>query len=94
MITDETIENIEILAKLSLTPEEKIKARADMEEMLAYIGSLNELDTDGVEPMSHAFDLHNVMREDVITNGDGREAALANAPAEKDGMYRVPRSFE
>jgi aspartyl-tRNA(Asn)/glutamyl-tRNA(Gln) amidotransferase subunit C len=44
--------------------------------------------------MSHAFPLVNVMREDVVTNGDGKKDSLANAPAEKDGMYQVPRTFE
>lgn len=42
-----------------------------MEEMLNYIDKLNELDTTGVEPMSHVFPVNNVFREDVVTNGDG-----------------------
>jgi aspartyl-tRNA(Asn)/glutamyl-tRNA(Gln) amidotransferase subunit C len=93
-ITDETIDDIEILAKLNLTQEEREQARTDLAEMLSYIDSLNELDTAGVEPMSHAFSVSNVMRDDVVTNGDGRESALKNAPQEKDGMYQVPRTFE
>ena len=43
-----------------------------MESMLDYIDKLNELDTSGVEPMSHVFPVHNVFREDVVTNGDGQ----------------------
>ena len=43
-----------------------------MGKMLDYIDTLNELDTDGVEPMSHVFPVHNVFREDVVTNGDGQ----------------------
>ena len=44
-----------------------------MASMLDYIDQLNELDTTGVEPMSHVFPIENVMREDVVTNGDESE---------------------
>ena len=77
-ISDETIEYVGILAKLELS--EKEAAKADMEKMLDYIDTLNELDTTGIEPMSHVFDVSNVFREDVVTNGDDREEMLANAP--------------
>lgn len=93
-ITDETIEYVGILAKLELSPEEKEQAKKDMSDMLAYVGKLNELDTDGVEPMSHTFDVHNVFREDVVTNGDDRENMTLNAPERKDGCYKVPKTFD
>ena len=93
-IDDETMENVCILAKLSLTEEEKEKAKKDMQEMLDYVDKLDELDTSGVEPMSHIFGDNNVFREDVVTNGDDRDNMLKNAPAEKDGTYKVPRTVE
>ena len=52
-ISDETIEYVGILAKLELSEEEKEAAKKDMEQMLDYIDTLNELDTTGIEPMSH-----------------------------------------
>lgn len=93
-ITDETIEYVGILAKLELSGEEKEQAKRDMSNMLQYVGKLNELDTEGVEAMSHAFPVYNVFREDVVTNGDDREQMLQNAPEKKDGAYRVPRTFD
>ena len=93
-ITDETIEYVGILAKLALSGEEKEQAKRDMDRMLDYIDKLNELDTEGVEPMSHIFPVENVFREDVVTNGDERERLLSNAPEEKDGMFVVPKTFE
>ena len=93
-IDDETMENVCILAKLSLTEEEKEKAKKDMQEMLDYVDKLDELDTSSVEPMSHIFGDNNVFREDVVTNGDDRDNMLKNAPAEKDGTYKVPRTVE
>lgn len=94
IISDETIEYVGILAKLELSDEEKEQAKRDMGRMLDYINQMNTLDTEGIEPMSHAFPLENVLREDIVTNGDMREALLANAPEEKDGMFVVPRTFE
>lgn len=93
-ITDETIEYVGILAKLELSEEEKAQAKKDMSDMLAYVGKLNELDTEGVEPMSHAFDVQNVFREDMVTNGDDRENMILNAPEAKEGCYKVPKTFD
>lgn len=92
-ITDETIEYVGILAKLELSDTEKEEAKKDMEKMLDYIDTLNELDTDGVEPMSHVFPVHNVFREDVVTNGDGSGDTLANAPLSKDQSFKVPKTI-
>ena len=94
IISDETIEYVGILAKLELNEEEKEQAKKDMGAMLDYIDKLNELDTAGVEPMSHIYPVYNVFREDVVTNGDDRDNMLKNAPAEKDGTYKVPRTVE
>ena len=94
VISDETIEYVGILAKLELSGEEKEQAKADMGKMLDYIDKLGELDTSGVEAMSHVFDVRNVFREDVVTNGDGRADTLSNAPERKEDMFVVPKTFE
>lgn len=91
IIDDETIEYVSILAKLELSEEEREQAKKDMGRMLDYIDKLGELDTEGVEPMSHVFPVQNVFREDIVTNSDMREQLLANAPEQKDGMFVVPR---
>ena len=83
-----------ILAKLELSEKEKKQAKSDMGRMLDYIDKLGELDTTGVEPMSHVFPVQNVFREDVVTNGNQREQMLSNAIQEKDGMFMAPRTFE
>lgn len=93
-ISDETIEYVGILAKLELSEEEKEQAKVDMGKMLDYIDQLSELDTEGVEPMSHVFTLDNVFREDIVSNGDEKEMILKNAPAKKEGMFKVPKTVE
>ena len=94
IISDETIDYVGILAKLELSDIEREQAKKDMGSMLDYIDKLSELDTTGVEPMSHVFPVENVFREDVVTNADTREELLKNAPGQKDGMFVVPRTFE
>lgn len=94
IITDEIIEYVGILAKLEISEEERKQAKLDMGNMLQYVSKLNELNTDGIEPMSHVFHVDNVFREDVITNGDDKENILKNAPAQKEGMFEVPRTIE
>ena len=94
LISDETIEYVGILAKLELSEDEKEQAKKDMGSMLDYIDKLNELDTSGVEPMSHVFPVNNVFREDVVTNGDDHESILSNAPAQKNGAFVVPKTFD
>ena len=92
-IDNETMENVCILAKLSLTEEEKEKAKEEMQKMLDYVEKLDELDTSKVEPMSHIFGDENVFRGDVVTNGDNSEAMLANAPKQKENQYQVPKTI-
>ena len=94
IISDETIEYVGILAKLELSEKEREQAKKEMGRMLDYIDKLGELDTTGVQPMSHVFPVQNVFREDVVTNGDRRDEMLSNAPEEKDGMFVAPKTFE
>lgn len=94
IIDDATIEYVGILAKLELSDEEKEQAKKDMASMLDHIDKLGELDTTGIEPMSHVFPVENVMREDVVTNGDGSEETLANAPERHDTSFAVPKTVD
>ena len=93
IISDEMIEYVGILAKLSLSGGEKEQARKDMGNMLDYIDRLNELDTEDAAPLVHILQETNVFREDVVTNGDGLADAMSNAPRSKDGQYMVPKTF-
>lgn len=94
IISDETIGHLGILAKLELTGEEREAAKRDIGRMLDYIDQLSGLDTEGVEPLSHVFPVENVFREDVVTNGDDREDLLKNAPEQKEGAFKVPKTVE
>ena len=82
-----------ILAKLELSGEAKALAKKDMESMLDDLDKVNELHTSSVEPMSHLCPGQNVFREDVVTNGDGSEDTLKNAPEAQDNAFVVPKTI-
>lgn len=93
-VSDETVEYVGILAELELLKEEKESARENMGQTLGYFDKLNELDTVGTKPMSHAFPVYNVFRENVVTDGDKRGDMLRDALESREGMFKVPRAIE
>ena len=93
-ITDKLVAYVAELAHLKLDDAQKQQAADDLARMIGYVDKLSELDTDGVEPMSHAFPVTNVFREDEVRESMARELVLANAPAVKDGCFLVPKTVE
>jgi aspartyl-tRNA(Asn)/glutamyl-tRNA(Gln) amidotransferase subunit C len=82
------------LARLDISEEMAEKMAGQLNQVLDLIAKLNELDTTGVEPLSHPGALTSVWREDVPTGSLPRETALQNAPDAADGFFRVPRVIE
>jgi len=93
-ISKEEIEHIAMLARLSLTEEEKELFGVQLSSILDYMETLNELDTEHIEPTSHVLSLFNVMREDKPRDSIPREDALSNAPDRTEKFYRVPKIIE
>jgi aspartyl-tRNA(Asn)/glutamyl-tRNA(Gln) amidotransferase subunit C len=90
-VTLKDVEHVAALARLSFTDEEKAKLTGQLNTILAYMEQLNQLDTTGVEPLSHVIELNNVFREDVLTSSVTREEALQNAPAKSEKFFKVPK---
>jgi aspartyl-tRNA(Asn)/glutamyl-tRNA(Gln) amidotransferase subunit C len=88
------VEHIAQLAKLRLSEEEKEKFGSQLSSILAYVETLNELDTSGVEPTSHVLAIGNIMREDALKPSLPTDEALLNAPDRGDNFYRVPKIIE
>ncbi len=93
-IDEKTVDYVAALAKLSVSEEGKAGVAMELDRILDYIETMNGLDTEGVEPMSHVLPISNVFREDVVSNQDDREALLQNAPVKKDGSFVVPKTVE
>jgi aspartyl-tRNA(Asn)/glutamyl-tRNA(Gln) amidotransferase subunit C len=92
--TDLNIDHVANLARLALTPAEKATFSAQLGDVLAYIEQLKAVDVTGIEPTAHAFPLYNVWADDVPQPGLPVEAALRNAPAQRDHMIVVPKVVE
>jgi len=92
--TELNIDHVANLARLALTPEEKATFSAQLRDVLAYIEQLKAVDVTGIEPTAHAFPLYNVWADDVPQPGLPVEAALRNAPAQRDHMIVVPKVVE
>lgn len=88
------IEKVARLARIELTEDEKKIFGEQMEQILNYMEQLNEVDTSGIEPTSHAIPLFNVFREDEPQKSFQRESVLKNAPEQEDGYFKVPRIIE
>ena len=93
-ITPELIKYLESLARITLTEEEESKVGTELQDILTYIDMLNELDTDGVEAMSHCFPVTNVMREDEGQPSMTPDEITANAPESQDGCFVVPKTVD
>ena len=91
MITIKDVEHVAKLARLELTEDEKEKFTKQLGDVLKYVEQMNEVDTTGVVPMAHAFDVVNVMREDIVVYEQTKEELMKNAPDEENGFFKVPK---
>ena len=93
-ITRDQVEQVAMLARLELTDAESEILTGQMDAILAYVDKLNELNTDGIIPTSHAVPVENAFRADQVRPSIGAENALANAPERVDDFFRVPKVIE
>ncbi len=82
------------LARLTLSESEAAKYQKDLNSILNYVESLEELDTEGVSPMSHVLDIKNVWKEDRPSKKKKDDDLLSNAPIREKGYFKVPKILE
>jgi aspartyl-tRNA(Asn)/glutamyl-tRNA(Gln) amidotransferase subunit C len=88
------VEHVARLARLELSDADKERMRRELDSILSYIDKLRALDTEGVEPTSHAIPMTNVMRDDAPRPSLPQDVMLANAPERSGEFFRVPRIIE
>lgn len=93
-IDKKEVEHVAHLARLEFTEEEKVKFTSQLDNILMYMDKLNQADTRGVEPMSHAIALNNAFREDAVKASLATDESLANAPDPRGEYFRVPKVIE
>ena len=90
-ITKEEVLYVARLARLDLDENAIDKFAGQIDEILGYIEKLNQVDTRGIKPTSHAISLTNAFRDDVQQEHLDRERALDNAPEQEEGQFVVPK---
>jgi aspartyl-tRNA(Asn)/glutamyl-tRNA(Gln) amidotransferase subunit C len=90
-VDDALIENLAHLARLQFSEEEKAGLRNDLQSMIAFVEKLNEVNTEGVQPLLHMGSAVNVFRDDEIKGSVTREDALLNAPVADNAFFKVPK---
>ena len=93
-LSTKEVEYVARLARLEVTNKETEKFTAQLNDILGYIDKLNEIDTTGVEPMTHAIAVTNAFREDKIVDSIGTEKSLSNAPDGRGEFFRVPKVID
>lgn len=89
-----TTEKVANLARLDLSDLETESFTNKLNGIMQWIEQLQAVDTDGVEPLAKVHDIDTPMREDKITDGNARDAVLANAPESLEGYYVVGKVIE
>ena len=94
MMAKELVTYVAELSRISLSEMEIEKMQDELGAVVAYMDILNSLDTTGIEPLSHVFDITNVMREDCVGKSNAKEEILRNMPEIEDNMPVVPRTID
>jgi aspartyl-tRNA(Asn)/glutamyl-tRNA(Gln) amidotransferase subunit C len=89
-ITNELVDNLANLSKLSFDTEARSEIRNDLQKMVGFIEQLQTVDTNGVEPLLHMGDAVNILRQDMVQGSIQREEALLNAPLADEAFFKVP----
>lgn len=93
-VTNDDVKKVANLARIAL-PDDKVEHMTEeLNGILGWIEQLNEVDVEGVEPMTSVVETSLPMREDVVTDGNIQGKVLANAPRSEDGFFVVPKVVE
>jgi aspartyl-tRNA(Asn)/glutamyl-tRNA(Gln) amidotransferase subunit C len=93
-IDEAQVRKVAKLSRLDLTDAEVQEFTGQLSAILDYVEKMNELDTDGIEPLAHCLPVSNVFREDCVRESLGTEKALANAPQRDGDFFKVPKILE
>lgn len=89
--TEINVTHLARLGRLAIPSSSHASTAQELQNILAMIDAMQSVDTDGIEPLSHPLDSEQLLRADVVSETDSREAFQNNAPKTEDGYYLVPR---
>ncbi len=91
MINHQDVKKIAELARLEIPESELDKFTGQMNQILEFMGRLNAINTDSIEPTSHAIPIVNAFREDVVKESDVLKKVLQEAPEAEGNLFKVPK---
>ncbi|MEM9329707.1 MAG: Asp-tRNA(Asn)/Glu-tRNA(Gln) amidotransferase subunit GatC [Pseudomonadota bacterium] len=90
----DTVKRVAKLARIAVDDAKAEKMQGELNAILGFVEQLNEVDVEGVEPMTSVVDTNMKKREDVVTDGNKAVAVTSNAPASEDHFFMVPKVIE
>jgi aspartyl-tRNA(Asn)/glutamyl-tRNA(Gln) amidotransferase subunit C len=93
-VSTEQVRHIAKLARIAMSDAEIERLAPELNNILGWVEQLGEVNTDGVEPLTAVIDQKLRLRDDVVTEGNIRDAILANAPDAQHGFFAVPKVIE
>ena len=93
-VTSDQVRHIAKLAHIAMSDEELDRLVPELNNIIGWVEQLGEVNTDGVEPLATVIEQKLRLRDDVVTDGDCRDAILANAPDAEHGFFAVPKVIE
>ena len=93
-VSPEQVRHIAKLARIAMSDDELNRLLPELNNILGWVEQLGEVDTDGVEPLATVIDQKLRLRDDVVNDGNIRDAILANAPEAQHGFFAVPKVIE
>ena len=93
-VTKDDVRKVARLSRIAVSEQHVEELVGELNGILSWIDQLNEVDIEGVEPMTSVVETTLPMREDIVTDGDIQDQVLANAPRTEDGFFVVPKAVE
>ena len=93
-VSSEQVRHIAKLARIAMSDEEIERLVPELNNILGWVEQLGEVNTDGIEPLTAVIDQELRLRDDEVTDGNCRDAVLANAPGAEHGFFAVPKVIE
>ena len=90
-LTDDEVRHVARLARLAIPPDQVHRYALQLQDILAYVAKISQVDVEGIEPTAHAVRMHNVFRDDVVGPMLSVEQVLANAPSADPPFFKVPK---
>jgi aspartyl-tRNA(Asn)/glutamyl-tRNA(Gln) amidotransferase subunit C len=93
-VSKDQVRHIAKLARIAMSDEEIERLVPELNRIIGWVEQLGEVNTEGVEPLTAVIDQKLRLREDAVTDGNCRDAVLANAPEAQHGFFAVPKVIE